>query len=137
MITTLEMFGLINDYMIGKGHFATWEKDQLEKGKRGKGKGKKVVAKKKGGGGVLEKRRQEAADRKGKSEVKPTHFDLGPLKDAFKKFMKVDSRVRSELRTNLTDYHEAVRSIFKDENDQLSFKKCIAITELEDKLKGA
>jgi hypothetical protein len=27
MITTLEMFGLVEGYMGGAGHWATWEKD--------------------------------------------------------------------------------------------------------------
>jgi hypothetical protein len=131
------MFGLVGGYMSGKGHFPNWEKEQGEKRNRGKGKKKAAPAAKKGGGGALAKRREAAALARGAVQEKPTHFDLGPLRDAFRRYKDVDSQVRSELRTNLTDFHDRVKDIFKDENNEHSFKKCVAVTELEPKLQGA
>jgi hypothetical protein len=139
MISTLEMFGLCDGYMSGKGHFPNWEKEQGEKNKRGQ-KGKKKggpAAKKGGGGGKLADRRAAAAARQGKVQEKPTHFDLDPLRVAFRRYKDVDSQVRSELRTNLTDFHDRVKDIFKDENNEHCFKKCVGVPELEPKLQAA
>jgi hypothetical protein len=135
MITTLEMFGLCPNYMEGKGHFPNWEKEQGDKGRKGKGKGKKTVAKK--GGGKLQQRREQAQKDKGKVTEKPSHFDLDPLRQAFKRYMAVNSQVRSELRKSITDFFDNVRDIFKDENNEHSFKKCVAVNELEPKLAAA
>lgn len=45
---------------------------------------------------------------------KPTHFDLIPLRDVIKKFIACGPQVRSDLRTNIIDFHDQVRGIFVD-----------------------
>lgn len=129
MITTLEMFGLIPGYMGGAGHWATWEEDQaklLKKGKGGKkAKGGKVAAK-----SFMDKKREAFQAEKAGVVVKPTHFDLEPLRKAVQRFLACNGQVRADLRTNVIDFAEAVRGIFRDENNELSFKKCVDINQL-------
>jgi archaeosine-15-forming tRNA-guanine transglycosylase len=42
MISTLEIFGLPQDYLNGGGHFANWSKEKAEGKDKKKGKAKKV-----------------------------------------------------------------------------------------------
>jgi hypothetical protein len=85
LITTLEMFGLVEGYMECVGHWSTWEKDQekINKNNKKKGGAKKPQAK------TSFMDRQKALHQAEKYGVakKPTHFDLQPIKEIMKKFI--------------------------------------------------
>jgi hypothetical protein len=137
LITTLEMFGLEKNYMTGTGHFPTWERDQQANAKNKKAKTKKQAAKKAGKQDALAARKAKYQADKGGEAVKPTHFDLEPIRIAIKRFISCSADVRTEIRTMLTNFHDNVRDIFKDEDAENSFKKCIDINELAPKLLNA
>ena len=69
--------------------------------------------------------------------AKPTHFDLVPFHTALKKFLSVNSKVRSSIRTAFTTHYQAVKSVFVDDHDEPSFKRCVDIGELAGKLANA
>jgi hypothetical protein len=127
------MFGLPKDYMKGNGHHLDWEKNK-DSGK-GKSKGKKQAAVKKpaagkGKGNVL---KELQAKREAEKNVKPDWFDLVPFKTALEKFVKATAQRRSEFRQTLVANENQVKQCFKDENDELSFKKIVDVNELKHK----
>ena len=76
MITTLEVFGLNEGYMNCVGHWPTWEKDQ----EKANGKKKKAAKKPAGKTSYMDRQRQLHAEKTGTKAIKPTHFDLDPLR---------------------------------------------------------
>lgn len=67
--------------------------------------------------------------------LKPMWFDLLPFKAALQKFVKVNAERRSELRTALVSQESLLKECFKDENNELSFKKIVDINEFKQKFK--
>lgn len=130
MMTTLELFGLEKGYLQGIGHHSDWSPESAAN-KKGKGKDKKSkktksfnsLAKRYGKGVQLEKR--------------PTHFDLKPFLKALKLFLACNPEERSKLRTVAHEKAAAVRSVFKDKHNEVSFKKVMDIHELSKALEDA
>jgi hypothetical protein len=119
-----------------KGHHVDWDK-QKDTGK-GKAKGKgKQTAKKKGPAGPTNKAKDLVAKQKEKlakdRRVEPQWFDLVPFKTALEKFMKANAERRSELRTTLIAQESLLRDCFRDENNDLSYKKIVDLRELKQK----
>ena len=71
---------------------------------------------------------------KSKNE-KPTYFDLEPFKKALKNFCAIGADMRSQLRTNFAQKQDDLINCFKDEHDENSFKRCIAVEEIAPRLK--
>jgi len=69
--------------------------------------------------------------------LQPTHFDLAPFQQALKRFLAVPSRSRSQMRAVFHNNHDAVRSVFTDEHEEPSFKRCVDIGEMSSKLQQA
>jgi len=137
MISTLEIFGLPIGYMTGNGHFADWGKEkkddklsqarkrQLAMNKKKKGKQNKAFE---------QLKKKYAANKNDDKEEKPKHFDLEPIKKALKKFCLSNGDIRSQVRQIFKQESKVVRSVFIDEYEEASFKKCIDIHELSTKL---
>lgn len=54
-----------------------------------------------------------------------------PFKTALEKFLKANAEKRSEFRTTLVSKESSLKDCFKDENNELSFKKIVDINELK------
>ena len=131
LLSTLEVFGLPKGYLEGAGHHLNWDKKAQEaanaRGKKKKGPSKVV------GGGKLKKAQEKARQAK-LDKSKPTHFDLAPFQQALKRFLTISSKSRSSMRAVLLSHQDAVRSVFKDDHGEGSFKRCVDVNELAPKL---
>lgn len=126
MISTLEIFGLPQDYLIGGGHFATWSKESAEGKDKKKTKTKKKVSKQDAKTMAI---RAKKGFKVAEEEKRPTHFDLQPIFKALKKFFASNSEVRSAIRTSMTEKATVVRNTFKDSHGEASFKKVMDVHE--------
>ena len=70
-------------------------------------------------------------------EKRPTHFDLAPIKKALHAFCINNCESRSALRTLFINNNDLVSSVFVDQYEEPSFKRCIDLTEMASKLTGA
>jgi len=131
LLSTLELFGLPVGYMDGKGHYADWGKTKDERTAR---KNKKKA---KGANATIKKLRQKKGFKDAQEETPPTHFDLAPILKALKRLLACSPEERSNIRTIMTQDRNKVRSIFTDEYQEPSFKKCVDIDELAKKLADA
>lgn len=131
MLTTLEIFGLPEKYMDGNGHFPNWGKEK--KDDKAAAARKRAIASKmknKKQNTAMEKvRKAKGLDNKKKEEEKPTHFDLAPFLQAFKRFLSCNADSRSKLRLTLKSEMETVKKAFVDLYGEPSFKKCVNIQE--------
>ena len=62
---------------------------------------------------------------------------MGPFQVALKRFLSVHSRSRSSMRAVFHNGHEQVRSVFIDEHEEPSFKRCVDIGEMSPSLQAA
>ena len=134
LLSVLEFFGLPEGYMNGNGHFPDFgKKDKGNERKMQIFKGKKKPQKK---SAALEKLKKERGiiDPRDQEEKRPTHFDLQPFSDAFKKFLRCEGKARSKFRLELGEERDALDRIFVDEYGEPSFKKVVDVMELEKKL---
>jgi hypothetical protein len=96
LVSTLQMFGLVDGYMEGEGHFPDWDKkgadDKLKQAK------KRTIAKKikeKKESIQMQKLRAIAKKKTEKEEKKkPEYFDLEPFQKAFRKFIAANGDAR-------------------------------------------
>lgn len=131
MVTTLEMFGLPKKYMSGGGHHLDWK---TKADGDSKNKKKAAAKKKKQKLNKLQQLRLAKGIGVEEAAVKPTHFDLEPLRDALKKFMVCSAENRSQVRSQFYVNHHKVKEIFLDEHKETSFKKILDVHEIAQKL---
>lgn len=81
LMSTLEIFGLPQDYINGNGHHLNWRDKSAEEKKKKKGK-KKAKA-----GGAAAKLAHKMGVGQKEEQVKPTHFDLAPFQKALRRFL--------------------------------------------------
>ena len=67
-------------------------------------------------------------------EVKPTFFDISIFVKAFKKFSACNGEIRSQMRKQLLKDIEKTMTVFLDEFNEQSFKKCVDVYELAGRL---
>mmetsp|Transcript_108646 Transcript_108646/g.150254 ORF Transcript_108646/g.150254 Transcript_108646/m.150254 type:complete len:141 (+) Transcript_108646:694-1116(+) len=137
MISTFEIFGLPIGYMNGEGHFADWGKEKKDdKLSQARKRQQQALKKKKGkqNNKFEAMKKKFAAGKNDEKEEKPKHFDLEPIKKALKKFCLSNGDIRSQVRQIFKQEAKVVRSVFIDEYEEASFKKCIDIHELSTKL---
>ena len=67
---------------------------------------------------------------------KPTHFDLEPFKKALKSFIALNAESRSNLRSQFFQNNEMLVNCFTDEHEENSFKRCIDIKEISQRLQA-
>ena len=97
MISTLEIFGLPENYMEGNGHFPDWGKEKKDD-KLAAARQKQIASKmkqKKTNQALVNLRKAKGFDKKNQEEQKPTHFDLAPFFKAYKKFLLCNGETRS------------------------------------------
>lgn len=81
-------------------------------------------------GGIMERMRKERGlDNKKEEDKKPTHFDLQPFQQAYKRFVACNGQARSKLRQDLKQELVTVKKVFVDQYNEPSFKKCVNIQE--------
>lgn len=103
MLTTLEIFGLPEKYIEGFGHFPNWGKEKKDD-KQAAAKKRAIAAKmknKKTSGALERMRKERGLDNKKEEDQRPTHFDLQPFQQAFKRFVDCNGEQRSKLRMDL------------------------------------
>lgn len=133
MISTLEIFGLPQDYLNGGGHFANWSKEKAEGKDKKKAKAKKVNKQQAKMAAIRAK--QGFAGKQ--EEQRPTHFDLQPIQKALKKFYACNTETRSQIRTTFAEKATVVRNVFKDSHGEASFKKVMDVHEFSGYLTDA
>jgi hypothetical protein len=114
--------------MDGNGHFPDWGKDNTDRLAAAK---KRALAskqkQKKTNVALARMKKERGLDQKEETDKKPTHFDLGPLLKALRRFLACNGETRSRLRIDLREHFNTIKRIFIDEHGEISFKKCVNI----------
>lgn len=67
-------------------------------------------------------------------EKKPTYFDISIMQKSLKRFTSCTGEIRSKMRKELLKDIEKTMSVFLDEFNEQSFKKCVDVYELAGRL---
>jgi len=67
-------------------------------------------------------------------DVKPTHFDITIFQKCFKKLTQCNGEIRSQMRKQLLKDIDKTMTVFLDEFNEQSFKKCVDVYELAGRL---
>ena len=138
MLTTLEFFGLPRGYMEGTGHFPTWgleKKDDKLAIARKRAQAKNQKKTNKGTANkILEMKKARGLNVKEEIEIKPTYFDISIFQKCLKKFVACNGQVRSYMRKQLLKDIDKTMTVFLDEFNEQSFKKCVDVYELAGRL---
>lgn len=135
-MSTLEFFGLPKGYMNGVGHFPNWGKEkkddkQAAARKRAAAKNQK---KKAPNAAIAKLKKERGLDKTKDENVRPTHFDITIFKKSFNRFIQSNGRVRSKIRHELLKDIDSTHSVFLDHNQEVSWKNCVDVHELAQKL---
>jgi hypothetical protein len=138
MLTTLEFFGLPKGYIEGLGHHPDWGKEKKEDKAAQARKRAQAKNTKKSNKGTQNKianlKKKAGLNVKEVEDVKPTYFDIGIFMKCFKKFTACNGEIRSQMRKQLLKDIDKTMSVFLDEFNERSFKKCVDVFELAGRL---
>lgn len=138
LMNTLEFFGLPRGYMEGAGHHPNWGKENSnDKAAKAKLRAKARNQKKTNKGTANKIKALKEARGIGTvvdEDVKPTHFDITVFHKCFKKFTQCNGEIRSQMRKQLLKDIDKTMSVFLDEFNEQSFKKCVDVFELAGRL---
>lgn len=79
-------------------------------------------------------KKKAGLDTKNEEEVKPTHFDITIFQNCLKKLTQCTGEIRSQMRKQLLKDIDKTMTVFLDEFNEQSFKKCVDVYELAGRL---